>query len=127
MNKKIFLLAFFITSSLFAVGPTIECRFGALDEEGEVSIDEFVAYAIDPDAGLNGSFDPYEIDISVWGSELKISIYLDDEPLSAIELPVRNVINMPIGASLFGVNTMFHEAVEGLVSFRYECRKITWN
>jgi hypothetical protein len=128
MFKKLFFLAFFLTGSLrAAVGPTIECRFGALDEDGVVSMDEFVAYTLDPGLGLNGSFEPYEIDISVNGPELNISVYLEDDPISGIQLPVRNVVSLPVGASLFGVNTVFHNAVSGLVSFRYECKKAMWN
>lgn len=114
----------FLNGSLFAMGPTIECRFSALSEEGIVGLDEIVAYTLNPVLGLAGDFEPYTFDISVFENILHVGIYVDGEPINGVQVPIINIINMPLGASIFGINTIFHAPVHDFISLRYECRKV---
>lgn len=126
MSKKLFLLALLLTKTALAVGPTVECRFAALTEDEHVALDEIVAYTLNPASGISGDFDPYGFELSVVGNQLAVAIYVNDEPVSGIQIPIRNVINLPLGASVFGVNTVYHEPVQGFVSVQYECLKVLW-
>jgi hypothetical protein len=123
MNRKLLLLMLVFTKSLLAVGPTIDCRFAALNKEASFDFDEAVTYKLNPVMGINGNFDPYEIDISVYETDLAINIYLDGEPLSEVLVPITNIASLPIGASIFGINTVFHESESGYISIRYECKR----
>lgn len=126
MIKKLALASLLITQSLWAIGPTVECRFSALDEHGDVGLDEVVAYTLNPTVGIAGDFDPYGFEISVFENALTVGIYLDGEPLSGSQIPLVNVVNLPLGATVFGANTTFHEPVADFVALRYECRKVLW-
>src|SRR5262245_23308417 len=124
MYKNLLLVAIFVSNSLLAIGPSIECRFGALDDDGEVAFDEAITYTLNPITGVKGFFDPYSIDISVIADALLISIDLKRDTISELFVPLINIINFPVGASLFGLNTVFHDEEDDLVSIHYECIKI---
>lgn len=126
MLKKLILASVIFTNSLLALGPTIECRFAALTEDGNVGLSQLVAYTLDPLSGVVGEFDPYEFEISVFNNFLTIGVYLDGEPLSGSQIPVINVVNLPVGATVFGVNTIFHDVSAEFVSLQYDCRKVLW-
>lgn len=126
MIKKLLLASLIVTQTVWALGPTVECRFAALTQDGEVDIDEVVSYTLTPALGISGGFEPYGFELSVFENTFTVGIYLDDEPLSGTQIPVMNVVNLPLGASVFGIQTVFHELVDGLVSLRYECRKVLW-
>ena len=107
-------------------GPTIECRFGALTANGHVGLDEVVDYTIDYNSAVSGFFEPYEFEISVYGNDLSVGVYLEGEPISGLQIPVANILELPLGASVFGLATVFHELSDGFVSLQYECLKVLW-
>lgn len=136
MTKKLVWMVLFYTTTTFAFGPTVECRFAALKGSGRVALDEIIAFTIDPETGISGQFEPYGIEIAVFLNDLTVGIYLaDDEaededriknesPINGIQVPVRNIANLPLGGTVFGINTLYHPVVDGFVSMRYECRKV---
>src|SRR5262249_3449615 len=131
MKKVLLLFALFAIKPLLAhelapIGPTIECRFAALTEEGHVALDEVVGYTLIPGTGVSGIFEPYSFDISVLHHLLTVGVYVGGDPVSGIQIPVINIINLPLGASVFGLNTVYHEAADGFVSVQYECKKVQW-
>jgi hypothetical protein len=125
MNKKLVLMIFLFTKSLLAMGPMIECRFGAVLEGGQIGLDESVLYSLDHRSGVTGDFLPYGIEISVEGPDLTVGVYLTGQPISGIQIPVINVEDLPIGASLFGLNTIYHPPALGFFTMRYECLKVS--
>lgn len=129
--KKILLISLLgLATSLFAqseevsIAPTVECRFAALEENGDLALDEIVPYSVEHDFSLEGDFDPYHFEISTYGNYFNVSIYLHEEALSGVQLPIQNIIDLPVGASIFGINTVFHEVLEDFFSVRYECLKV---
>jgi hypothetical protein len=135
MTKKLIAIIWLYTTATFAFGPTVECRFAALKGSGRVALDEIIAFTIDPEMGISGQFDPYGIEISVFLNDLTIGIHLaqdseDDDhvksekPINGIQVPVRNIVNLPLGGSVFGINTVYHSSMDGFVSMRYECKKV---
>jgi hypothetical protein len=126
MLKKLLIASLIIAKTVSAIGPTIECRFAALSGNGTVELDEVVPYTLDPTVGLAGDFPPYGFDVSVHQNALTVAVYVNGEPLTGTEIPVINVVNLPLGATVFGVNTVYHPLVDGLESLRYECRKVLW-
>lgn len=124
MFKTTLMMGFFFASAIFAQAPVVECRIAAMEDDGDLGLNEVVSYPIIPGANINGSFDPYEIDISVYGGELEISVYLDGEPLIGLEFPIANIVALPVGASLFGISTVNHETVDGFVALRYACVRV---
>lgn len=124
MKIKVMLICFLIATAGWTFNPTIECRFSAIDEHGAISLDEYVLYTLDEATGIAGFFDPYGIEISTYGPELNVSIYLVEEPISGTRVLVRNILDMPLGTSIFGINTFFHESILGFISMQYECVKV---
>lgn len=124
--KKLFLAVFFSSNVLLAVGPTVECRFGALDESLQVRLDELIAYTLIPGSGVSGDFAPYGFEVAVHENIFSVAIYLDEKPISGVQIPVRNVINLPLGTTVFGINRVYHEPLESFVSVQYECIKTLW-
>lgn len=125
MKKKLFLMTLICTKALLALGPAIECRFTALTKDGHINLDESIVYGLDPLAGITGSFDPYDIEISAFGNVLTVGIYVDGDPISGVQIPVENVFNLPPGGSVFGRSTAYHRPVHGFFSIAYECQKIS--
>src|SRR5688500_5744657 len=126
MKIKLLVFALCLTNTALAIGPTIECRFAAITDEGRVELDEIAEYILDPKLGLDGDFDPYAFDISADAGFLYIAIYLDKELINGIKIPIRNIIDFPLGTSIFGSNTIVHEEVDGFVSLQYECIRGPW-
>lgn len=124
MFKTTLMLGVFFASAVMAQAPVVECRIAAMEEDGDLGLNEVVSYPIVAGANINGSFDPYEVDISIDGFELEISVYLDGEPLTGLEFPIANILALPVGASLFGVNTVNHETVDGFVAVRFACLRV---
>lgn len=124
--RTITFLTMLFSMSLFAHGPTVECRFAAIEADGDVELDETVAYTLDYNLGIDGDFDPYSFEIQLWGDAFDIEVSLYDEPLSNIQVPLENIVSLPVGASIFGINTIHHEDTDGFVSLRYECIKVLW-
>lgn len=121
MLKKIIVLSLFLTNTVWAFGPEIECRFAARTEDGDVEFDEVVAFPLIPNSGVSGDFEPYEFEISTTFSKLIVEIQLEGERLERQKIPLGYVLSLPIGVSVFGVETVHHDEVEGLVAVRYEC------
>lgn len=124
MIKKIIVLTCLFTTSVFAVGPSVECRFAAMEKDGVVTLDEVVPYTLLPGTGVTGEFDPYAFELAVYGEILTVDIYLNDDVISTTEIPVWNIASLPLGASVFGINTVFHKPTRGFVSVKYECKKL---
>lgn len=128
MKKTIFSFFVLVSSTITAVemlpGPTVECRFGALLDNGRVGLDEIADYTLLPGTGITGKFFPYEFEISIHRDLLSVEVYLDGEPLSAVNIPVLNVANLPIGVSIFGIASVFHPEVDDFVALQYECIKV---
>jgi hypothetical protein len=124
MNKKLILLAVLVTKSLIAASPTIECRFAALMKNGMVGLDEAVPYTLAPQTGVTGFFEPYNFDISFSLNVLTVGVYLNALPLSAVQIPVAHIANVPLGGTIFGLSTVHHESVSGFISLQYECKMV---
>lgn len=141
MTKKLAALSlFFFTKAIFAsipiipvpvpvpvpaYIPAIECRFAALNERNRIEFDEMVDYVLDPAAERIGEFDPYTFEIAVNRSAyLTVKVFLLDELVSSIKVPVENVAFLPVGATVFGTNTAEHVLVEDFSAIRYECWKV---
>lgn len=124
--KKLILAMLFSSNMLLAVGPTVECRFGGLTDDLEVALDEIVGFTLLPNSGISGDFEPYGFEVAVHDNFFSVAVYLNEKPVSGVQIPVRNVTNLPLGATVFGINTVFHEPVEEFVSLRYECIKTLW-
>ncbi len=128
MKKTLFLLSLLSINSLhadlFVPGPAIECRFGALLENGRVGLDEVAGYPLIPGTGITGNFDPYEFEIAMYADFLSIEVYLDGDAINGIQLPLTNIVVLPVGASIFGLSTVFHDEVEEFVALQYECVKV---
>lgn len=125
MGKNLVILVFTTATYLLALpGPLVECRFASLDEDDNLYLDELVTCPIVPGTIIDGDFDPYDIDLSVNHGRFIIDVYMDHELINDIIVPIDNILNMPIGVSLFGVNTLYYPTDSGSISFRYECRKV---
>ena len=124
MIKQLIVFAIFFTNIALAGAPNLECRFSAFTADGSAAIDEVVAYTLSPDTGLSGHFEPYGIEIAVLQNAFTIAVYIAGEPISGMQIPMINSVNLPLGGSLFGVNMVFHEVVNGFISMSYECKKV---
>ncbi len=121
MFKKLILASLLLANAALAWGPTVECRFAGRLEDGDIAFDEVVPVPLIPDSGLVGDFEPYEFEIEVTFDSLIVSIYLDGEFLDEQEIPAGYILSLPIGASLFGTETIHHDSVDDFVAVRYEC------
>ena len=128
MRVGVFLLTLLMGKLLLAVGPVgpvIECRFMALEVDGGIGLDESALYVLDPANVVTGSFDPYGIEIAIYGGILTVGIYLDGDPLGASQIALGNVLSVPLGVPVLGLNTIYHEPEEGFVGIQYACRLIS--
>lgn len=124
MVKSLIIVLYFIAPTLFANNwPTVECRFTSYGEEGDAQLRAIVSYSLSPDASITGGFLPYGFDLSVVDNFFVVGIYLGEEPLSSTKIPLANIVNLPLGATIFGVNTVYHSTTDGSVALYYECRK----
>ncbi|HXW53662.1 MAG TPA: hypothetical protein VEL47_06120 [Myxococcota bacterium] len=125
MKKVVLLGAFFFGNLLAAAvvvpGPTVECRFGGVLENNRAGLDEAVTYVLVPGTGVSGDFDPYEFVLTMYADYFSVEVYLDGDALSSMDLPIANVLALPIGATIFGLSTVYHEEVDEFVALQYEC------
>lgn len=119
--KKLALMLLLFTNTVWAFGPEIECRFAARTDDDDIAFDEIVPFPLIPNAGITGDFDPYEFEISTTFTKLIVEIKLDGERLERKKIPIGLVLSLPVGVSIFGVETVRHDPVEGFVAVRYEC------
>lgn len=124
MRSTIFALALLLTNAALAeVGPTVECRFAARDDRG-VGIDESVVFEVNPGAFVEGDFFPYEFKLTGRATAFEVNVRLDGRLISRLNFPIIQLLDLPVGASLFGISTAFHRIVDGYDSIQYECKKI---
>ncbi len=125
MIKKILIASFLLANTVLADMPIVECRFAAMDINDEVCLDEVVSYSLEPFTGVSGDFEPYDFEISMRVDTFSVTVSLAGERLSGTQrIPLQTVAVLPVGATIFGVNTVYHEPVEEFVALRYECIKV---
>jgi|GEM_PF-6570895 len=128
MKKTLLLSAFLLSNVLcaqeFVPPPTVECRFGALLESGRVGLDEVAGYSLFPGSGIVGRFHPYEFEITMVLGLLSVEVFLDGDIVSSVHIPVANVISLPLGATVFGLNRVYHEEIDEFVALQYECIRV---
>jgi hypothetical protein len=126
MGKRLLLFVFLVANYLAADVPVprVDCRFAAIDEDGNSYLDEIVSCPIMPGVGITGNFDPLEIDLTVDPNRFLIGVYWEGEPVSGMIIPIDNILNAPSNVSLFGINTLYYPTESGVISFRYECLRV---